>query len=326
MELSITRLMSGGLITNYNCTSRCAHCLYACGPNRPKDFITPQRARIYLRTMKRMGCASIHIGGGEPFLDPEGLAYTLEAASLEGVPIEYVETNSSWFRSAEEATELLYDLKKLGLTTLLISISPFHNQYIPLRKPREVMEACRSTGVRIFPWIMDFWADIEVFEANKPHSLASYKERFGLGYLRQLPQRYWIHLGGRAVGLYAGLYDPVPLRRILDQSGPCRELSDTSHFHIDLYGAYIPGLCAGLAFNQRFLGDTAPSDLYPILTMLYSSGVGELYRWAVEETGYEPKPAYLNKCHLCLDIRRALFSRGWRSADIRPEGFYENLD
>lgn len=38
-DLFIRRLMSGGLITNYHCTSACRHCLYRSSPRWPKEFI-----------------------------------------------------------------------------------------------------------------------------------------------------------------------------------------------------------------------------------------------------------------------------------------------
>lgn len=36
---SIDRLESGGVITNYTCTSRCAHCLCGCSPGWPKEYM-----------------------------------------------------------------------------------------------------------------------------------------------------------------------------------------------------------------------------------------------------------------------------------------------
>jgi hypothetical protein len=38
-EINIRRLMSGGIITNYFCTSRCGHCLYNCSPQWEKEYI-----------------------------------------------------------------------------------------------------------------------------------------------------------------------------------------------------------------------------------------------------------------------------------------------
>ena len=148
----INRLLSGGLIANYHCTSRCRHCLYNCGPHRSKEYITADWAEKSFRAMKSLGCESVHIGGGEPMLQPNALGVVLEAASRTGMGIDYVETNSSWYRDPTSAAETLARLKALGLRTLLISISPFHNEHIPFAKVAGVMRACRHAGIRVFPW------------------------------------------------------------------------------------------------------------------------------------------------------------------------------
>ena len=58
--------------------------------------------------------------------------------------IDYVETNSSWYRDPDTAIELLDRLKRKGLHTLLISMSPFHNEYIPFAKVKGVMVAAQT--------------------------------------------------------------------------------------------------------------------------------------------------------------------------------------
>ena len=63
-KLKINRLASGGLITNYNCPSRCAHCLYNSGPERETDYITGETAVESFKAVKSLGCGSVHIGGG----------------------------------------------------------------------------------------------------------------------------------------------------------------------------------------------------------------------------------------------------------------------
>jgi len=51
-EFKISRLFSGGLITNYYCTSRCGHWLYASSPqfNLFKKFLTDEiDATIFIK-------------------------------------------------------------------------------------------------------------------------------------------------------------------------------------------------------------------------------------------------------------------------------------
>ncbi|MBT8370325.1 MAG: radical SAM protein, partial [Deltaproteobacteria bacterium] len=98
-EFTIQRLISGGLITNYFCTSSCKHCLYNCSPQWEKRYIDRQTAEKNLQTVRSLGCRSVHIGGGEPLLRPDSLGDVLETAAEQGVSVEYVETNSSWFKT-----------------------------------------------------------------------------------------------------------------------------------------------------------------------------------------------------------------------------------
>ena len=63
MKFSIPSLLSGGLIVNYACSSKCGHCHYNSSPQREKDYITVETAQKIFSFLKRNGCNSIHIGG-----------------------------------------------------------------------------------------------------------------------------------------------------------------------------------------------------------------------------------------------------------------------
>ena len=280
--LTIERLISGGVITNYFCTSACRHCLYNCGPHREKHYLSPEAAGEIFRTVKSLGCSTVHIGGGEPFLRPQELGAVLEAARREGVGIDYVETNCSWFKDAESAEALLAQLRLNGLHTLLVSISPFHNEHIPFARTRGVMQAAARAGVRVFPWVAEFAADLSAFESARPHALSEYEARYGKDYLRGILGRYWIHLGGRALETFRPVLPTKTLEHILREAeADChRELADTSHFHIDLFGNFIPGLCAGLAIARDDLGKPLSAEKYPILSVLNAEGIRGLLDFA----------------------------------------------
>jgi hypothetical protein len=318
--------MSGGIITNYFCTSRCGHCLYNCSPQWEKEYITPQTAEKNLRAVRSLGCRSVHIGGGEPLLRPEGLAAVLKIAEDLGVAVEYVETNSSWFKDSRSAEAFLTDLHARGLDTLLVSISPFHNEHIPFFKVKGVIEAARHAGVGIFPWVTDFVSDLSQLDPHKTHSLAEFSKLFGRDYLLQVLERYWIHMGGRALMTYGPLMGDKSYQQILDESpANCYdELSSTSHFHIDLFGNYIPGLCSGLAIARGHLGKPLSDESYPILTTLGRHGIRGLVKMAAEDLGYIPqKDLYINKCDLCNEVRTYMaLNNYWDSTELKPEEFY----
>jgi hypothetical protein len=278
------------------------------------------------RSAKSLGCAAVHIGGGEPLLRPEELGAVLDAARRSGILIDYVETNSSWFQDPESAEAILAGLRPKGLHTLLVSISPFHNEHIPFARTRGVMDAARGAGVRIFPWVAEFIPDLGALDNTRTHALPEFEERYGNGYVRKILDRYWIHMGGRALEIFRPLVRTKTPEHILRENatGCIRALTDTSHFHIDLFGNYIPGLCSGLAIARDDLGNGLSPDKYPLLTILGAKGIRGLFDFAVREYGFRPQQAgYINKCDLCTEIRFSLVKEGYdRSKEFGPEEFY----
>lgn len=321
-EFAIKRLLSGGLITNYSCSSECQHCLYACSPKRKNDYISENDAFNYLSLIRAMGGNAVHIGGGEPFINPDKLLGVLKAASRAGIKIEYIETNSSWFKDSEGAEKLLANLRNAGLRSLLVSISPFHNEFVPLSKVNGVMQACGKTGINIFPWTQDFYPDLAKFDASETVSLDDLTQAFGDNYLANIPQRYWIQPNGRAIRFLQKIYSMQSSVDLAEDRNGCQELLQTNHFHIDLYGNYIPGLCAGISIRHSDLGKTLSSNDYPIFNILAESGPGGLIDFAHKQ-GYQLAHEYLNKCHLCQDIRRFLLrEKGMDSCELQPREFY----
>ncbi len=325
-EFVINKLRSGGLITNYFCTSSCKHCLYNCSPHWEKRYLDRDTAENNLSAIRSLGCRSVHIGGGEPLLRPDELNTVLEVASEVGVSVEYVETNSSWFQDINSAKDLLSQLSAKSLQTLLVSISPFHNEQIPFSRVQGVIEAAGQVGVGIFPWITDFISDLSQFDSSKTHCLDEYRRVYGENYLMQILQRYWIHLGGRALETFRPLLGKKTWQQIFAENpaGCAAELTDTSHFHLDLFGNYIPGLCSGLAIFRNDLGSPLSTEKYPILVDLYNNGIRGLFELAEKKFGFSPRRInYINKCDLCSEIRTHLVINDYnKSNELKPKEFY----
>jgi hypothetical protein len=323
-RLIIDRLRSGGVITNYFCTSACRHCLYRCSPAWPREYISEGAARENFSLIRSLGCNSVHIGGGEPLLRPDGLFPVLEAAAATGVAVDYVETNSSWYRDHGSAMKILAGLRRHGASTLLVSISPLHNEFIPFARVKGVLAACRDAGMNVVPWSDEFIADLDGLDDTRPHSIAEYEALFGSGYLEKIPGRYWISPGGRALETFAPFRKQQTAADLAACSGPCRELAETGHFHLDLFGNYIPGLCAGLAINREDLGTRLSPGDYPVLTVLYNAGVGGLLELVAERHGYRPRrTSYGSKCELCHEIRKFLVvETGTGSRELLPRQHY----
>ncbi len=327
IQLAISSLLSGGLITNYYCSSKCSHCLYACSPKWDKLYLNPGKAKNIFVKLKKLNCNSIHIGGGEPFLNIDSLFKVLETAKSENINIQYIETNSSWIKNEMETINVLKKLKKLNINTLLISISPFHNEHIPFIKVKQLIKLCNKVNMNIFPWIQDFYNDINTFDDNITHNLKEYQDKYGENYIKSLPSRYWIHFGGRANELYKNIFNKKNLDYIINNSERCLELADVTHFHVDLFNNYIPGLCSGFSINIEDIGDSLDINKYTFINNLYASGIKYLLNTAKKKYGFNPKEKYISKCDLCLDIRKFLvLKKQINSVELKPIEFYENLN
>jgi hypothetical protein len=273
------------------------------------------------------GCRSVHIGGGEPLLRPDRLCAVLTAASKMGVGIEYVETNASWYRDEESASRILRQLRDHGVDTLLVSLDPFHNEFIPYRKTKGLMDACARAGMGVFPWRMEFAEDLEAFDDSRPHELAEYEERFGPRYRNDLLRRYGLNMRGRALESFRSLLRTLPTAAILAESASCTELDGIHHFHIDLYGNFVPQSCAGLSVAIDDLRSGADPAKYALIDALRSDGVRGLYEIAVARYAFAADAEYAGKCDLCQTIRKHIARATGPKAlpDLRPAGHYANL-
>lgn len=257
----------------------------------------------------RMGCRSVHIGGGEPFLNVDGLEDVLRCGLEMGVGIDYVETNSSWFTGHDEAVAKLTRMRDAGLRALLVSISPFHNAFIPYYKVKGVMGAARDAGVQVLPWTREFIEVLQQLDERRTHGLADFEAVFGEDFLKTVLRKYWIHPGGRSWQVFETVMRKKPLDLILETAQPCLELEDVSHFHLDLYGQYVPALCSGINIDAGDLGAPLADEDYPLINLLHREGVGGLYRLAAEEYGFEAAEEYVSHCQLCHHIRGFLLKK-----------------
>ncbi len=324
--LRFERLSLGGIITNYYCSSKCRHCAYSSSPEWPREYMTPDVADEIFQKLGELGCYVVHIGGGEPLLCPEKLFPILDSAKRNGIHIEYVETNASWHEDFESSCELLKKLQEYGVYTLLISIDPFHNEFIPFERTRGLIDACHRCGMEFYPWLMEFWKDLDSLDTSKVHTLEEFTEMFGSRYKTLLMRRYHLNLRGRALHLFKEYLKARSLEDILAESAPCRELSGVQHFHIDLYKNFIPQSCVGLSMRLEDLSEGADPEKYPLLDSLYLKGIRGLYDIAVNEYGFRAEDKYTGKCDLCMDIRRYLVMEvGLDTPDLQPVGHYKYM-
>jgi hypothetical protein len=190
------------------------------------------------------------------------------------------------------------------------------------------MRLARDAGIGLFPWVSEFMADLEQMDETKPHPMKVFEKKFGSAYTAGIPGRYWIHPGGRALNFLRFFNQTHCLEEILDihPESCAAELSDTSHFHMDPDGYYVPGLCSGLSIRAHDLGRPLSSDRYPIIAALYESGIRGLVDFARKHLDFSSDfvlKNYINKCDLCSQIRATLARKNICGPDeLKPNGFY----
>ena len=323
-QLHIGALKGGGLILGYRCSARCRHCVYACGPHRRDGDAAGEDGlrRVLERLSEVAPRVMLHIGGGEPFLDLERLEHVIYTLKRRRLRLDYVETNASWARTPQVAGRIVSQLLDAGLDMLMVSMSPFHGEYVPLERTIAAVEAADQQLPRgALVWIRDFWPELSKQDQGRRYPLTRLIEETGATYAVGLTERYRLVPGGRAGRFLYQHGARAPWDSFTDGEACRSRLADTSHFHVDLDGHYVPGLCAGIQLPLAEVPGEIDLDRYQVLATLIEGGASALARQAAAQ-GFRPNGSYSSACDLCGHARAFLVSRGGRP-ELGPSGFYD---
>lgn len=324
LDLTLPPIAGGGLVPSWTCSARCRHCLYACGPERRDGRVTDVDGWLD-GAAERAPRASWHVGGGEPFLDVELLGRIVAGMQRRRMPLQYVETNASWVRSASQAREVLRPLAAAGLPALLVSLSPFHAEHVPLGRTLALAEAAREVlPGGAFLWLETFLGDLEGGDPDARVDLDALLTERGPSWGRDLVRRYGLVTAGRAGRFLVFQGGGRPLDEVAGEA-PCRHrLTDTSHVHVDGEGRFVPGLCAGLALPLGEVPGPVDLERYPALRALWEGGPGRLLEAEGAPRGFTPLASYASACDLCTHLRRHLAAtEPGRYPELGPPGFYD---
>lgn len=136
------------LVLTAKCTAKCGHCSASCGPQRT-EALAPTHVQQVMEEAARINDGeALHfdITGGEPFMDFEQLCDTLAHARRLGGGVSCV-TNAFWARSDAIALEKLRILRDLGLELLSVSVSRFHEEFVPLASVERALRAAKQLGI-----------------------------------------------------------------------------------------------------------------------------------------------------------------------------------
>lgn len=239
------------------------------------------------------------------------------------MPLESVETNAFWAEDDGLIRDRLLALDAAGMGRLAISADPFHQEFVPLERPRRLARLAgeilgpQRVRVRWEDWLEDGEDLLDMEEAR-----------------RRDIQAQWIALGrdrlnGRAAETMARY---LPSRPPDDHAGPCAAtLLRGKHVHVHPDGSVFPGVCAGIVLGRA--GEESMPAMWrrlvddwsrrPILGTLAEEGaVGLMYLAAAH--GFRGRDGYAGRCHLCYDVRGWLYGQGLYRDELGPAWVYDS--
>lgn len=319
------RMLYSGVMTGYACSAACRHCMFCSSPQAGRAFMTQETADRIAKRLRKAGVSSMHIGGGEPFLNFESLCALLAALQREGVGVDYIETNAFWCTDEKTIREKLGTVRSLGVDTVMASVDPFHIEYVPLERPLKLVRALREMGMDYFVWQDRFLERLLPLDITKTHKSEELKALLGEDYVEDTAREYGIGVNGRALAIARRLYAPQTAQALADDE-PCGQMLSGRHCHVDLYEKVIPSGCPGISIDMEdFFARRLPADKYPVAQRLYTGGLRALLDYA-EEAGFVPEEAgYPTRCSLCYAIR-AWLHKNKPSEDIGPDCFYREME
>ena len=299
-----------GLVVNYACNAACRHCLYACSPKRNSGYMSEDSCERICLLLQERGIDTIHIGGGEPFLDFKSLLGVIRTVRRAGLNIEYLETNGFWASDEKRAVYYLGELKQAGAETLLISIDPFHVEYVPVESPLRLADICKKVEFGYFLWQEQFQEKLSHLESDRVYSRYELEKTLSQDYILETTEAYGLGTQtGRAINIAQEYFPKIPVADLIKNSHACHNLLNTTFMHIDLYEKFIIPGCTGITIPLEDAVRGVPRGRYPVYEALVSDGVAGLLKF-IDGLGLTFEEEYVSYCSLCFNIRHWLSKTG----------------
>ena len=304
-ELNIKRLE---FTLTTKCNSECIYCQAEASQHK-NEVMDVEDAHNYLTETCRVSkLESFMVFGGEPMLFPSRAFSILDRARELNIPKIDMLTNGIWGKSPRRAKDLALRLKQSGLNTLGVSVDAFHLQFIPLEYPRNAALASVRAGIEQVNWNV---AVVESLNGKNKY------DRETARILKTL----------NPVGIEAHIHKVLPVGRAIinlkqyvkkeSLQGPCTSdpILENTLTHPECITIEPSGrvdICWNLAIGnakEKLLSQIIREYSWqenPTIRTLVEEGPMGLVRKA-KASGFQfQEDHYLNKCHLCIEIRKAM--------------------
>jgi len=288
------------------CNSQCIHCQANASPTR-NEVMTIQDAHNYLtEAVAVSNLESFMVFGGEPMLYPEKATTIFQKANQLDIPSINMITNGAWGKNKENAEKLANKLKTAGLNKVDISIDAFHAQYIPVECPKNAALALLKAGIKNVNWNV---AVVESTDAQNEHDKKTKEILKKLEPIGIDAHVFKVMPVGRAAKNLHEFFPHTPL------AGPCEgepiidnALTNPGSVCIDPSGAV--NICWNLAVGnakQKPLSNIISEYDWrknPTIKTLVEEGPMGLLSLRQAHDFKLQENYYINKCHLCTEIRK----------------------
>jgi MoaA/NifB/PqqE/SkfB family radical SAM enzyme len=251
---------------------------------------------------------SFMVFGGEPMLYPEQAIAIFEKAKRLGIPKIEMITNGVWGRDKERARRWAERLKAAGLNEVNVSVDVFHAQHIPVEYPLNAAVSLMNARIENVKWniaVVDS-IDAENKYDKKTRQILEKLERAGVtaNFVKIIPagravenlRKFLKHetLQGPCMG------DPILGNSLKNPESICIEPSGDVDicWHLSIGNAKEASL-------SRIISEY-DWQKSPVTKILVEDGSMGLLKLDEARDFVFQENCYINKCHLCMQIRKSL--------------------
>jgi MoaA/NifB/PqqE/SkfB family radical SAM enzyme len=311
-------------LMTYRCIFECDHCFLFCGPHAQGTFTLKQIKNTF-NEMKKIGTIKgVYFEGGEPFLYYPIVLEGLKIAKKQKLKAGIV-TNAYWATSVEDAKVWLEPLKDLKITDLSVSDDAFHSSEEEDSPAKRAIEAAKKLGLPVDdiciegPSIQQAEQMSEKEQDQTSGQAGDQTDKQAGGQTEEQTDEQPEHckgepviggdvrFRGRAVDKLSKGLPTKPWQSFKECSD--EELEHPQRVHIDAFGNVQ--VCQGLSIgnmNEKPLSEIIKNydaHKHPICGPLLKGGPVELAR----EYNVEHEDGYIDACHFCYQVRRALINQ-----------------
>jgi hypothetical protein len=275
-------------ILTYTCSFECDHCFLYCSP-RSEGTFTVSQIKGVLSEARKLGAEWIYFEGGEPFLYYplmiEGLRLSKEMGFRTGIV-----TNCYWATNEEDAALWLKPVVDAGIDDLSLSDDAFHHGEDEDGPAKKAARAAAELGIPACSICIES-------PTVSPPADGKGEPVVGGGAMFK----------GRAVEHLTKGLPTRPQHTFIECTH--EELENPGRVHIDPYGHVH--VCQGVSIGnclERPLADMIgdyDAHAHPICGPLLRGGPDELAR----VHGVELEGEFIDECHYCYLVRKALLER-----------------